>query len=305
MTTSARIQEALLDYLSDQQEHSVQGMKRHLSEVGLEDYTEGQFAGSINTMLRNGSIRKVDRGIYSIALRRENMKTCFVVSPIGEENSDTRINADKLFKHIIKPVCNACDFDPIRVDKLNDANSITQTIIEHLEKSELVIADITELNPNVFYEMGYRARTQKPLIHLKRKGERLPFDVTTIRTLEYDLTDLDSVEEIKERLTQTIESFDYSDSSESVSEEPPITNSPSTIMPVLYEILDSINEVKREIQNNNAETLTTVIRSMQPTQPQVSPETAMQMQLLGSFVQNPEAFMKLVELVDKTQKGKK
>ena len=305
MTTSARIQEILLDYLSDQQEHSVQGMKSYLSEVGLQDYTEGQFAGSINTMLRNGSIQKIDRGIYSIALRRENMKTCFVISPIGEENSDTRINADKLFKHIIKPVCDACDFDPIRVDKLNDANSITQTIIEHLEKSELVIADITELNPNVFYEMGYRARTQKPLIHLKRKGERLPFDVTTIRTLEYDLTDLDSVEEIKERLTQTIESFDYSDSSESVAEEPPITNSPSTIMPVLYEILDSINEVKREIQNNNAETLTTVIRSMQPTQPQVSPETAMQMQLLGSFVQNPEAFMKLVELVDKTQKGKK
>ena len=305
MTTSSRIQESLLSFLSDQQEHSVQSMKSYLSEIGLQDYTEGQFAGSINTMLRNGSIRKIDRGIYSIALRRENMKTCFVVSPIGKENSNTRINADKLFKHIIKPVCDACDFNPIRVDKLNDANSITQTIIEHLEKSDLVIADITELNPNVFYEMGYRARTQKPLIHLKRKGERLPFDVTTIRTLEYDLTDLDSVEEIKERLAQTIESFDYSDSSESVAEEPSITNSPSTIMPVLYEILDSINEVKREIQNNNDQTLATVIRSMQPAQPQVSPETAMQMQLLGSFVQNPEAFMKLVELVDKTQKGKK
>ena len=233
------------------------------------------------------------------------MKKCFVVSPIGEENSATRINADKLFKHIIKPVCDACDFDPIRVDKLNDANSITRTIIEHLEKSELVIADITELNPNVFYEMGYRARTQKPLIHLKRKGERLPFDITTIRTLEYDLTDLDSVEEIKERLTQTIESFDYSDSSEPVAEEPLIANNSSTIMQVLYEILDSISEVKQEIQNTNAQTLATVIRSMQPTQPQVSPETVMQLQMLRSFVQNPEVFMKLVELADKVQKEKK
>ena len=305
MVTSSRIQEILLDYLSDQQEHSVQDMKKHLHEIGLHNYTEGQFAGSINTMLRNESIRKIDRGIYSLGLRSEDMKKCFVVSPIGEEGSATRINADRLFKHIIKPVCEACSFEPIRVDKLNDANSITRTIIEYLEKSELVIADITELNPNVFYEMGYRARTQRPLIHLRRKGENLPFDITTIRTLEYDLTDLDSVEEVKDRLSQTIESFDYSDPGESMAEETLIPNSFSTIMQVLYEILDSINEVKKGIQNNNAEILTTVIKSMQTTQPQVPPETALQMQMIASLAQNPDALMRLMEFSDKTQKGKK
>lgn len=305
MATSSRIQEKILELLSDEQQHSVQDMKKYLSDVGLDDYTEGQFAGSVNTMVKNGSIIKVDRGIYSKGTRSVNMKKCFVVSPIGEEGSDTRNNADKLFKYIIKPVCDECDFEAIRVDKLNDANSITQTIIDHLENSELVIADISEHNPNVFFEMGYRTRTKKPIIHLKGKGENLPFDVTTIRTLEYDLTDLDSVEEVKNRLTKTIESFNYSENAEaSVAEEPTESASPA-IMPVLYQILDSISDVKNEIKSINTETIGTVIKSMQNTQPQMSQDTALQMQLISGLMQNPDSFMKIFELSEKMSKAKK
>lgn len=60
------------------------------------------------------------------------------------------------------------------MDKLNQPDSITQTIIDYLLKSELVIADITGYNPNAFYEMGYRASTGKPIIHLKCKNEGIP-----------------------------------------------------------------------------------------------------------------------------------
>ncbi len=306
MVTSSRIQEKILELLSDERKHSIQDIKKYLAKVNLRDYTEGQFSGSINTLLRNGSIKKIDRGIYTIKARSENMKKCFVISPIGAEGSDTRTNADKLFKYIIKPVCEDCDFEPIRVDKLNDANSITQTIIDHLEKSELVIADITEHNPNVFYEMGYRARTKKPIIHLKSKGENLPFDITTIRTLEYDLTDLDNVEQIKERLIKTIESFDYSEATDdTLIDDEPTKNTSAVIMPMLYQILDSVNDVKKEIKSINAETIGTIIKSMQTAQPQVSPDTALQMQLLGGFMQDPEGFMKLLEFSEQFSNGKK
>ena len=47
----------------------------------------------------------------------------------------------------------------------------------------------------------------------------MPFDVNTIRTLDYDLTDLDSVDEVKGRLQKTIESFAYTDSSEELDME--------------------------------------------------------------------------------------
>lgn len=74
-----------------------------------------------------------------------------------------------MFKYIISPVCEETGFEAIRVDKVNQADSITQTIIDYLINSELVIADITGHNPNVFYEMGYRASTGRQMIHLREK----------------------------------------------------------------------------------------------------------------------------------------
>lgn len=303
MITSSKLQEKIIEFLSDQNNHSVQEIKAYLSQNNIIDYTEGQFAGSINTLLRNASIRKIDRGVYSTKKRSEDMKKCFIICPIGDEGSETRLNADKIFKYIITPVCEACDFNPIRIDQQNDTNSITQAIIDSLESSELVIADISGHNPNVFYEMGYRARTKKPMIHLRKKGELLPFDITTIRTLEYDLTDLDSVEEIKERLKKTIESFNYSEDSNMPQQEDASENAISSVIPLLYQILDSVGDLKNEVKNFSTETIGTVIRSMQPSQPQVSPDTALQMQLMNGFMQNPDSFMKLVELMDKYNKN--
>ena len=306
MISSANIQRKIIDYLSDQERHSVQEIKAFLRQSETGDYTEGQFAGSINTLLRNGTIYKIDRGIYALKTRSENMKKCFVVSPIGGDGTEIRSNADKLFKHIIKPVCENCGFDAERVDQLCDADSITQTIVNKLESADLVIADMTGHNPNVFYEMGYRARTKKPMIHLKRKGDTLPFDVNTIRTLEYDLTDLDSVEEVKERLKKTIESFSFSDVAETPDEDAPQDNASSAIIPILYQLLDMVTEIKADVKNFPNDTISTIVRSMQPAQPQISPDAAMQMQLMNGFMQNPEAFMRMVEFADKyNTKGKK
>ncbi len=306
MISSANIQRKIIDYLSDQEQHSVQEIKAFLRQSEIGDYTEGQFAGSINTLLRNGTICKIDRGVYALKTRSDNMKKCFVVSPIGSEGTEIRSNADKLFKHIIKPVCENCGFDAERVDQLCDADSITQTIVDKLESAELVIADMTGHNPNVFYEMGYRARTKKPMIHLKRKGDSLPFDVNTIRTLEYDLTDLDSVEEVKERLKKTIESFTFSEITEIPNEDAPQDNASSAIIPILYQLLDLVTEIKADVKNFPNDTISTIVRSMQPAQPQISPDAAMQMQLMNGFMQNPDAFMRMVEFVDKyNTKGKK
>ena len=84
------IQENVLEFLSDKQEHSVQEIKSYLHDIGVNEYTEGQFAGSLNTLMRNDLIKKVDRGIYSIKLRSEDMRKCFVISPIGDEGSEVR-----------------------------------------------------------------------------------------------------------------------------------------------------------------------------------------------------------------------
>ena len=67
-----------------------------------------------------------------------------------------------------------------------------------------------------------------------------------------------------------------------------------------------MSELKADMKSFSTETLGMVIRSMQPAQPQVSPETALQMQLISGLMQNPDGFMKLYELSEKfNNKGKK
>ena len=266
MTKSARIQEKIIEILADGNYHTVQEIKSFLRKAGISDYSEGQFSGSLNTLLRNQSIQKMDRGIYKIKQNwggKDFMKTCFVVSPIGETDSEIRSNADKLFKYIISPVCESCGFEPVRVDQINDSDSITQTIIDKLLSSELVIADISGHNPNVFFEMGYRKCTDKPIIHLKKKGETIPFDVNTVRTFEYDLTDLDNVEETKKRLEQTIGTFSFENKTNALGQDEENNKQLffQSILTMLYQIQDSITELKEQINKKDTETIQAIMQT--------------------------------------------
>lgn len=100
MTKSARIQEVIARTLADGLPHTVQEIKSFLEQEGVFDYTEGQFSGSINTLLRNKTIKKVDRAVYIINKDSGGvslMKTCFVVSPIGDAGSEIEIMRTSFF----------------------------------------------------------------------------------------------------------------------------------------------------------------------------------------------------------------
>ena len=310
MITSAILQENILKLLSDGKPYSVQEIKAYLLEIGVEGYSEGQFAGSMNTLQRNGTLKKTERGIYTLRQEEDkHLKTCFVVSPIGDEKSDIRKNADQLFKHIILPVCENCGFIAERVDQMNDADSITQKILDSLESADLVIADITGHNPNVFYEMGFRKRTNKPIVHLRKHGEHLPFDIAAIRTLDYNLTDLDSVESTKDRLEKIICSFTFLSSDNPIGESNDLANEnvASPILPILYQIIDAISELQTEVKNNNSNALETVINTMQKAQLKKSQEDVLMAQLLPAMLENPKMLNQLLELREKypTQQNRK
>lgn len=311
MTKSARIQEKIIEILADGNYHTVQEIKGFLRKAGISDYSEGQFSGSLNTLLRNQSIQKMDRGIYKIKQNwggKDFMKTCFVVSPIGETDSEIRSNADKLFKYIISPVCESCGFEPVRVDQINDSDSITQTIIDKLLSSELVIADISGHNPNVFFEMGYRKCTDKPIIHLKKKGETIPFDVNTVRTFEYDLTDLDNVEETKKRLEQTIGTFSFENKTNALGQDEENNKQLffQSILTMLYQIQDSITELKEQINKKDTETIQAIMQtSLNNAQKEESTDVVMMKTLLPELIKNPKLFQNLMQFAEMTNKPKK
>lgn len=136
------------------------------------------------------------------ALSKDQLsKTCFVVSPIGEEGSSTRAIADKVFKHLIQKSLPVEEFELIRADKISDPGIITNQIMSYIEKSDLVISDLSGQNPNVFYETAIRHALRKPIIQIVQAGDKIPFDISAVRTIFYDLTDPDALERAQEQLS--------------------------------------------------------------------------------------------------------
>ncbi|MFJ8236736.1 hypothetical protein ACIQ34_13595 [Ureibacillus sp. NPDC094379] len=230
------------------------------------------------------------------------MKTCFIVCPIGADDSPQRKRSDKVLKHIIEPICEILDFNVVRVDKLNTVDKIDNTIVQHLEKSDLVIADMTDHNPNAFYEIGYRHALNKPLILIKDESTQIPFDLASLRTISYLLTDLDKVDATKERLKETIESFNIQvETEDSTNPNTPRTEAQSAI-PFLLNIQDSIEELKEliNVRNNEAfeQTLDLVVGQIQKNTPSKPEDRAMEM-FLAKAIENPDQLDKFMKLADK------
>lgn len=226
------------------------------------------------------------------------MKKCFVVCPIGADGSETRQRSNDLLKYIIEPVCKACDFEAIRVDNINASDSINQTILDLLGNSDLVIADLTEHNPNAFYELGYRFALGRPLIQLKHKNDTIPFDVSSIRTFDYDLNSVPSTEELKNRLIQTINSFEFTSTSEATP-VPSIKQASidTQILQELFKIQDSIKSLSGKISAPQTDTTAiSVLADKLTSASSRTPETALIETLLSTCLDDPNKLQKLIEM---------
>jgi hypothetical protein len=105
----------------------------------------------------------------------------FVVTQYGEPY-------ETLFNDVIKPLAKDIGFYPYRAKDVYRPGLILEDIIQGLVESEVIIAEITPPNPNVFYELGYAHALKKPTILLAERGSELPFDVRGYRCIFYDDT---------------------------------------------------------------------------------------------------------------------
>lgn len=95
---------------------------------------------------------------------------------------------DSLFKEVVVPICKKAGFDAFRVDDVFGPGIILQDIIQALIASDVIIAEISTSNPNVFYELGYAHALEKPTILLANRDSLLPFDISGYRVIFYDNT---------------------------------------------------------------------------------------------------------------------
>ncbi len=127
---------------------------------------------------------------------------CFVICAIGGIGTPIRRRADNIYNHIVKPAVG--DIIPVRADLLDSPGVITNQVVELLLESELVIADLTGGNPNVYYELALRHISRKPCIQLIEEGEALPFDIANMRTVQVNSRDLESANRCREDLEKQI-----------------------------------------------------------------------------------------------------
>lgn len=136
-------------------------------------------------------------------------KLLFVAMPFGSRSDPTQrfeIDFDDIYERCIKPAAEGADLDVIRADEETIGGIIHKPMYERLLLSEVVVADLTLANANVFYELGIRhAARPRSTILIFAKKSRLPFDVSPIRAIPYELDDAgDLGVEVAETLRGTL-----------------------------------------------------------------------------------------------------
>jgi hypothetical protein len=123
------------------------------------------------------------------ASKQASSKRCFVISPLGEVGSETRRKADDFLQYIVLacPAITEAAYEVLRADKLNEPGRITSQITRAIVEADLVIADVTGANPNVYYEMALRHAVGKALIVCAEDPTTLPFDTRDNRTVFYTM----------------------------------------------------------------------------------------------------------------------
>ncbi len=111
----------------------------------------------------------------------------------SEEGSIERKHSDLFLGSIVEPALERLNLTVRRADHIESPGTITKQIIQHLRHAKLVIADLSFNNPNVFYELAIRHAFRLPTVHIIRKGDKIPFDVNSSRTIVIDATDIYSL----------------------------------------------------------------------------------------------------------------
>jgi len=118
---------------------------------------------------------------------------CFVLMPFSNDYDD-------IYNYGIKESCKEAGTYCERVDEQIFQETILERIYNQIAKADIIIADMTGRNPNVFYEVGYAHALNKPTILLTQNSEDIPFDLKHFPHIVYEK----KISVIREELTKRL-----------------------------------------------------------------------------------------------------
>jgi hypothetical protein len=132
----------------------------------------------ISTAVQKGRISpRESAAIYRILDAAAERRRLFVLMPFARPFNG--------IYETVKDVSSRCGWYCSRADDIRHTRDIIDVIWEEIERCEYVVADLTGLNPNVFYELGYAHALGKNTILLTQNLDTLPFDLKHRIVIKY------------------------------------------------------------------------------------------------------------------------
>lgn len=131
------------------------------------------------------------------------MPTCFVIQPFDQGKYDKR------YKDIFEPAIKAAGFEPYRVDRDPKASIPIDEVQRQIGDSDVCFAEITENNPNVWFELGYAIASKKEicLVCSSERTSRYPFDIQHRLIHSYNTESTSDYEEARESIRIRLEAI--------------------------------------------------------------------------------------------------
>ena len=111
-------------------------------------------------------------------------RICFVIMPFSASDTCTEAQWNEIFQEVIKPAVEASSYNCRRSTATR--GNLIKAIVQDLDASWVVLADLTDQNPNVFYELGVRHALQDRTILIAQKRDDIPFDLQSYANHVYD-----------------------------------------------------------------------------------------------------------------------
>lgn len=128
---------------------------------------------------------------------------CFVLMPFSKEFDD-------IYQFGIKGACEDVDVYCERVDEQIFEGSMLERIYNQIARADVVIADMTGRNANVFYEVGYAHALGKRVILLTQKTDDIPFDLKHFPHIVYGA----QIKELRPELSKRVKRFAFEETSQ-------------------------------------------------------------------------------------------
>jgi hypothetical protein len=135
-----------------------------------------QYLIAQETLIRSFTPHKVENGSTSIL----RIYQVFVMMPFGPAWSVEVYQSITECAHMVDPTMIV-----VRADKLNTPGRITLQVEKEIGVADFVIADVTDNNPNVLWELGFAHALERPSVILSQDIGQAPFDFRDFRMIKY------------------------------------------------------------------------------------------------------------------------